>query len=132
MLGCCCKGSWSLAMSLRKSPTLTPARLAANRRNAQKSTGPRTARGKAWSRMNGLRTGSRSPAYWALWRALLEAPPGAIDRVADEVLTPEQASHPLFGSLVDQARQVEVQVAQSIRINWWRDPGKNSFHTGEA
>ena len=33
-------------MSLRKSPTLTPALLEANRRNARKSTGPRTARGR--------------------------------------------------------------------------------------
>ena len=47
-------------MSLRKSPTLTPARIEANRRNAQKSTGPRTARGKGQSRMNSLRTGERS------------------------------------------------------------------------
>jgi hypothetical protein len=47
-------------MSLRKSPTMTPARLEANRRNAQKSTGPRTARGKAQSRMSGLKHGGRS------------------------------------------------------------------------
>ena len=52
-------------MSLRKSPTLTPARLEANRRNAQKSTGPRTARGKSQSRMNSLRTGG----HFALYRA---------------------------------------------------------------
>jgi hypothetical protein len=42
-------------VSLRKSPTLTPALLAACRRNAQKSTGPRTAQGKANTRMNALR-----------------------------------------------------------------------------
>jgi hypothetical protein len=48
-------------VSLRKSPTLTPALLAANRRNAKKSTGPRTARGKAWSRLNSLRHGCHSP-----------------------------------------------------------------------
>ncbi len=34
-------------MSLRKSPTRSPALLAANRANAQNSTGPRTLRGKA-------------------------------------------------------------------------------------
>ena len=49
-------------MSLRKSPTLTPARIEANRRNAEQSTGPRTARGKAQSRMNSLRRGWSSPA----------------------------------------------------------------------
>jgi len=43
-------------MSLRKSPTMTPARLDADRRNAQKLTGPRAARGKAQVRMNGLRS----------------------------------------------------------------------------
>ena len=39
-------------MSLRKSPTLTPALLTARRQNTKKSRGPRTARGKAWSRLN--------------------------------------------------------------------------------
>src|SRR5208282_1585222 len=42
---------------LRKSPTRTEAFLAANRRNAQKCTGPRTAEGKARSSLNGLKHG---------------------------------------------------------------------------
>jgi len=42
-------------MSLRRSPTLTPALLAANRNSAKKSTSPHTARGKAASCFNGLR-----------------------------------------------------------------------------
>jgi hypothetical protein len=41
-------------MPLVKSPTLTPARLAANRLNALKSTGPRTAAGKRRSALNAL------------------------------------------------------------------------------
>jgi hypothetical protein len=41
-------------MSMRKSPTLISARLDANRHNAQKSRGPRTARGTAQARMNSL------------------------------------------------------------------------------
>jgi hypothetical protein len=52
-------------MSLRRSPRRTPAFLAANRANAQKSTGPRTAPGKQRSAANAFRTGNRtSPAFW--------------------------------------------------------------------
>ena len=52
-------------MSLRRSPRRTPAFVAANRANAQKSTGPRTAPGKQRSAANAFRTGKRaSPAFW--------------------------------------------------------------------
>jgi hypothetical protein len=44
-------------MSLRKSPVMTSAALAANRRNAQDSTGPRTAAGKARARRNAFKHG---------------------------------------------------------------------------
>ena len=44
-------------MSLRKSPRLTPALLAAARRNAQHSTGPRSAAAKQNSKLNGLKHG---------------------------------------------------------------------------
>ena len=52
-------------MSLRKSPIRTLAMLAANRANARKSTGPRTAAGKRTSAMNALRSGFYSRAPWA-------------------------------------------------------------------
>jgi hypothetical protein len=42
---------------LRKSPARTPKFLAANRRNAKKSTGPRTQEGKAVSALNALKHG---------------------------------------------------------------------------
>jgi hypothetical protein len=42
---------------LRKSPLRTPALLAANRRNARKSTGPRTVRGRARVALNALKHG---------------------------------------------------------------------------
>jgi len=102
-------------MSLRKSPTLTPALLAANRRNAQKSTGPRTACGKAWSRMNGLRTGARSRFYHELWQALFDAPACSVDKTARAVLTREMASHPLFSEVVDLFRQAEIEVVCESR-----------------
>ena len=79
-------------MSLRKSPTLTPARLEANRRSSRKSTGPRTARGKSQSRMNSLRTGFRSRFLHDLYLTLFYAPPYAVDRVARAVLTRSQAA----------------------------------------
>ena len=44
-------------MSLRKSPQLTPALLAAARRNAQHSTGPRSAAAKQNSKLNALKHG---------------------------------------------------------------------------
>ena len=44
-------------MSLRRSPVLTPASLAARRSNARKSTGPRTVRGKARVSLNALKHG---------------------------------------------------------------------------
>ena len=44
-------------MSLRKSPQLTPALLAAARQNAQHSTGPRSAAAKQNSKLNALKHG---------------------------------------------------------------------------
>jgi hypothetical protein len=46
-------------MSLRKSPQLTPALLAAARRNAQHSTGPRSAAAKQNVKLNSLKHGGR-------------------------------------------------------------------------
>ena len=44
-------------MSEPKAKTMSPAQIAANRRNAQKSTGPKTARGRAIAKMNALKHG---------------------------------------------------------------------------
>ena len=74
-------------MSLRRSPRLTPGSLAARRRNARKSTGPRTRDGKRRSAWNAFRWGwrtqvgvcclpfgrSESSAYTALESALRHA-----------------------------------------------------------
>ncbi len=45
-------------MSLRKSPELTPALLAAARRNAQHSTGPRSPAAKQNVKLNALKHGA--------------------------------------------------------------------------
>jgi hypothetical protein len=94
---------------------MTPARLEANRRNARKSTGPRSARGKSQSRMNSLRGGARSRLYHDLLLALLDAPPCAIAETARAALTPAQAAHPLFAELVETFRQSESEVALGFR-----------------
>jgi hypothetical protein len=98
------------AMSLRKSPTRTPALLEANRRNARKSTGPRTARGKAQTRMNALRTGERSRICRSLLLAFLYAPPGWVEQWASNLLTPEMALHPVIRKEAEIAIQAEREV----------------------
>jgi hypothetical protein len=112
-------------MPLRKSPTLTPARIEASRHNAQKSTGPRTARGKAQSSLNSLRTGGRSTLYRELFLRLLDAPPYSIDEVAQAILTPQQAVHPLFSRIVDEFRQNEIELElHERRIRAWHEARK--------
>jgi len=115
-------------MSLRKPPTLTPALLASNRRNAGKSTGPRTARGKAWSRLNRMRNGMRSPECVSFLRALLDAPPGYVQETAEALLGPKPVVHPLFREFAELCVQIEIGICNGQQ--WWREPGeqkKNSF-----
>ena len=59
-------------MSLLRKRIVTPRMLAANRLNAQKSTGPRTAAGKARSRMNALKHGERSKILLERFKDWLE------------------------------------------------------------
>lgn len=99
-------------MSLRKSPTLTAALLASNRRNAKKSTGPRTARGKAWSRLNHLRHGMHSPEYVEFFKALLNAPLGEVGKTADTLLSSQPAVHPLFIEIVEASLQADIEICQ--------------------
>jgi hypothetical protein len=64
--------------------TVTPRKRASNRSNAQKSTGPRTPRGKLRSRLNALKGGRYSvllSRYFRLWSFIsingpLHPPPG--------------------------------------------------------
>ena len=107
-------------MSLRQSPTLTPALLAANRRNARKSTGPRTARGKAQARMNALRRGDRSRLRRGLLVSLLNAPPGGVARLAHALLTPEMSVCPLLRQTAEVVIQAEREVAASFHQTYLR------------
>lgn len=101
-------------MSLRKSPTLTPALLEANRRNAQKSTSPRTVRGRARTRLNALKGGARSRLYRGLRMALLYAPPGAV-LGPYKFLTPEMRRHPLFADAEEIAIEAEIATSGHFR-----------------
>jgi len=61
-------------MPWRQKPTVTPARLAANRSSALRSTGPRTVAAKVRSRLNALRHSKRSRAYVAAPGAVRQTP----------------------------------------------------------
>jgi hypothetical protein len=78
----------------RLKRTVTPARLAANRRAALMSTGPRTARGKQRSSLNALRMGRHSKTIKLLWNIFANAPPFRLLRVARQLMTPAQLAHP--------------------------------------
>jgi hypothetical protein len=80
-------------VSIRLKRTVTAARLAANRRSALKSTGPRTEVGKRHSILNALRTGSRSKANGLFWRVLMSAPVGEVLETAERLMRREPYSH---------------------------------------
>jgi len=111
-------------MSLRKSPTRTPAWLAANRSNAKKSTGPRTARGKAQTRMNALRTGARSRLRQGLWSALLNAPPGKVEAWAQAIMTPEMVWNEHLREVAEIVIQAERESAEHFHEICSRYQGK--------
>ena len=120
-------------MSLLKPRLPSPARIAANRRNARKSTGPRTARGKAQSRLNRLRNGSRSRLYQDLLWEFMDAPPAAVARTAGRTITPELAGHPLFAELGRIFCQADVEAALTRRaLREERSAQKDCFYANEA
>ena len=113
-------------MSLRKSPTLTPALLAANRRNARKSTGPRTRRGKAWSQLNRLKEGWRSREYTDFLKALIDAPPGRVGAVASAMLEAKEVVHPRFLETAQLVVQVEIDLCRDDGI-WLGGGGRKEI-----
>jgi hypothetical protein len=108
-------------MALRKSPTLTPALLAANRQNSKRSTGPRTARGKAWSRLNRMRHGARSPEYLSFLKALLDAPGGRVAETAQALLNSKPVVHPVYVDLAEISVQVEIDICADWRRRSMRE-----------
>ena len=115
-------------MSLRKPYVSSPARLAAKRRSARQSTGPRSARGQAQPRLNRLGDGGRSRLYQDLRWTLMAAPPAAVAQTARGTMTPELAGHPLFVELGRIFCQAEVEVALTRRaLREELNPQKDCF-----
>ena len=86
----------------------TPKQIAANRRNALRSTGPRTARGKSFSRRNGFLHGLRSKAIHPP-----DPDPRILARLRRRFLLiwrPRTA---------DQIRLVEEMAAQRCQVLYW-------------
>ena len=93
-------------MSLRRSPRRTTAFLAANRANAQKSIGPRTALGKQRSAANALRTAERaSPVFWP--RVL-----------SHSELAEFYALRPAIERAVSTGSEDQKAVGRNIRLVW--------------
>lgn len=93
-------------MALVKSPLLTGAKIAANRANAAKSTGPRTPAGKRRVVLNALKHGRRSRAFRD---SLIKA--GADVEVLDWIL-----AHILdcFGPLAARERRGAERLAREV------------------
>jgi len=108
---------------------MTPARLEANRRNAKKSTGPRTARGKSQSRMNSLRTGNRSAINSNLYFSLMMSPPGMMGSIAESILASGAAAHPFLASTLEICRQAEAETGAmcTYRPPWAAPRRKNPY-----
>ncbi|HUI43605.1 MAG TPA: hypothetical protein VL523_16710 [Terriglobia bacterium] len=87
---------------------MTRALVEANRRNARKSTGPRTAAGKERSRLNGLRHGDRSPEYNRFADALLAAPPYAVLRHPELFLTRAESDRRIFVDFFELCWEAEL------------------------
>lgn len=97
----------------------SPAQIAANRRNAQKSTGPRTPRGKVWSRRNSWKHGcyatsgtihpddlSARETFLSKYRTAYQPATPAMEQAVDQLAVAEWQSH--------LARFAEVQLIENL------------------
>ncbi len=89
---------------------LSPEKIAANRRNAQRSTGPKTARGKAASRLNALKHRALAQSVLVRGRMMNESPQ-EFKELCQEYYTNLAPVGPLEQMLVDQI----VQAAWRLR-----------------
>ena len=117
-------------MPLRKSPTLTPASLAARRQNSKKSTGPRTFRGIAWSCLNNMRNGGRLRQGRNLLKAMVDAPPGQVAAIAQAILASMPAVHNVFIKLAELGIQAEIDTCAEFRRMRGQGRGEEEFFFG--
>ncbi len=115
---------------IRKPPT--PRQLAANRRNAQKSTGPRTPLGKRRARMNALKHDVRARLHGRALRELGEDPQ-AFELLRRDLLSSFEPATRMEGLLVDdlaglwwkkaraERAQLGVQLSELERLDFDRE-----------
>ena len=87
------------------------AKIAANRRNAQRSTGPHTARGKAHVRRNALQHGLAAVVVGDLDSA------AEVDRVAATLFGPEASCSEREQALAFAEAQVTLKRVRKVRTN---------------
>jgi hypothetical protein len=94
-------------MSLRKPHQLTPELLAAKRRNARLSTGPRTAAGKQHSKMNALQHGAyAAPENHQQTMLALGEDPEQFDNLKQELMTAYGPGDALREKQIDDLAQL--------------------------
>jgi hypothetical protein len=112
------------------SNPISPKQLAANRRNAAKSTGPKTAAGKAASRRNALKHGVLAQSVVVRGHQIQESAP-QFKQLCQELYASLAPVGPLEKMLVDQiataswrlrrTRHAESgEVALSVDTGWWQ------------
>jgi hypothetical protein len=94
-------------MSLRKSPQLTPELLAAKRRSARLSTGPRTPPGKQNSKLNALKHGAyAAPENHRQTMLALGEDPEEFDNLKQELMTTHGPRDALWEKQIDDLAQL--------------------------
>lgn len=115
--------------------TMSPAQLTANRRNAQKSTGPKTSNGKAVAKMNALKHGVLAQSVIVQGHKFKESP-CAFEKLCQEFYSELAPVGPLEELLVNQivqatwrlrrARMAESgEIALNVDTGWWRRENHN-------
>ncbi len=120
---------------MRKPMNITPEKLEANRRNAQKSTGPKTKNGKDVSKLNALKHGLLAQSVVVQGHKFRESP-REFKKLCQEFYADQAPVGPLEEMLVNQiisltwrlrrARTAESgEIALSVDTGWWKRENHN-------